>query len=435
MKKNQILHKILYIFSLIGLVVAPAMSAHASAQAKVTMTYLVDNSQNTVDTSNALANAYMALHPNVTISIETRPGGTDGDNLIKTRLATGSMDDIFWYNSGSLLQALDPSNTLVDLSKQPFIANIVDSFLPTVSQNGQIFGVPSGTALGGGILYNKKVFAQVGISVPKTWADFEANNAKLLAAGIPPVIQSYGGSDTWTSQLFVLADFYNVNAADPTFAADYTANKAKYATTPAAMAGFTYLQEGFQKGWYEKDFATTTFNQALQMLADGKGAQYPMLSFALSTIATNSPTEVNDIGFFAQPGTNASKNGATIWMPAATYIPKTSKNIAAAEDFLAFIASTAGVDAINAIVPPQGPYLIKGTKLPDKVLPAVKDIAAYIDSGNSEPALEFISPVKGPNLEQICVAVGSGQMDAATAAANYDKDVEKEAQQLNLPGW
>jgi raffinose/stachyose/melibiose transport system substrate-binding protein len=43
--------------------------------------------------------------------------------------------------------------------------------------------------------------------------------------------------------------------------------------------------------------------------------------------------------------------------------------------------------------------------------------------------------VKGPNLEQICVAVGSGQMDAATAAANYDKDVEKEAKQLNLPGW
>ncbi|MHB8629589.1 MAG: ABC transporter substrate-binding protein [Aggregatilineales bacterium] len=432
MKKGQLL-KILCAFCLVALL-APGGQA-ASAQSKVTLTYLVDNSQNTVDTSNALANAYMALHPNVTISIETRPGGTDGDNLIKTRLATGSMDDMFWYNSGSLLQALDPSNTLVDLSKQPFIANIVDSFLPTVSQNGQVFGVPSGTALGGGILYNKKVFAQLGLSVPKTWADFEANNAKLLAAGIPPVIQSYGGSDTWTSQLFVLADFYNVNAANPTFAADYTANKAKYATTPAAMAGFTYLQEGFQKGWYEKDFATTTFNQALQMLADGKGAQYPMLSFALSTIATNSPTEVNDIGFFAQPGKDATKNGATIWMPAATYIPKTTKNVAAAEDFLAFIASPAGVDAINAKVPPQGPYLIKGTKLPNNVLPAVKDIAAYIDSGNSEPALEFLSPVKGPNLEQICIAVGSGQMDAATAAANYDKDVQKEAQQLNLPGW
>jgi raffinose/stachyose/melibiose transport system substrate-binding protein len=201
------------------------------------------------------------------------------------------------------------------------------------------------------------------------------------------------------------------------------------------MAGFTYLVEGYTKGWYQKDFATTTFNQALQLLADGKGAQYPMLSFALGTIATNSPTEVNDIGFFGQPGTDAAKNGATIWMPAGTYIPKTSKNIAAAEDFQAFIASPAGVDAINAVVPPQGPYLIKGTKLPDNVLPGVKDIAAYIDAGKTSPALEFLSPIKGPSLEQICIAAGSGQMDAATAAANYDKDVVKQAQQLGLPGW
>src|SRR6266487_6561059 len=120
-------------------------------------------------------------------------------------------------------------------------------------------------------------------------------------------------------------------------------------------------------------------------------------------------------------------------MPAGTYIPQTSKHIAEAKDFLAFIASQAGVDAINAKVPPQGPYLIKGTKLPDNVLPGVKDIAAYIDAGNTEPALEFLSPVKGPSLEQICIAAGTGQMDAATAAANYDQDVEKEAKQLGLP--
>ena len=62
-----------------------------------------------------------------------------------------------------------------------------NSFLPTVSQNGQIFGVPSGTAMGGGILYNKKVYADLGLSVPKTWAEFEANNEKIKAAGIAPV--------------------------------------------------------------------------------------------------------------------------------------------------------------------------------------------------------------------------------------------------------
>jgi raffinose/stachyose/melibiose transport system substrate-binding protein len=233
----------------------------------------------------------------------------------------------------------------------------------------------------------------------------------------------------------VLGDYYNVQQANPNFAADYTANKAKYATTPDAMAGFQHLQEGFEKGWYQQDFTTAKFDQGLKMLAEGEGAHYPMLSFALPTIAENYPDKVNNIGFFGQPGTDASKHGATIWMLAAIYIPKTTKNIEAAKDFLAFVVSPEGVDALNAKVPPSGPYLIKGAPLPEDVLPAVKDIAAYIESGNSAPALEFLSPVKGPNLEQICVAVGTGQMTPEEAAANYDEDVKKQAEQLGLPGW
>jgi raffinose/stachyose/melibiose transport system substrate-binding protein len=410
-----------------------AASGGAATGTDVTLTYLVDDSQTTKDTTAALVAAYTAKHPNVKITIETRPGGSEGDNLVKTRLATGEMNDIFFYNSGALLQALHPTDTLVDISKEPYIANIQDVFLPTVSQSGQIFGVPTGTAMGGGVLYNKKVFAQYGISVPMTWADFAANNDKLKAAGMPPVLQTYG--DTWTSQLRVPADYYNVAQLSPPYADDYTAGKIKFASDPAAMEGFGYLEEGFKKGWYQKDFATTKFEQGLKLLADGQVAQYPQLSFTLSTIAANSPTEVNDIGFFGLPGKDAAKNGATVWMPAGTYIPKTSKHIAEAKDFLGFIASLEGVDAITAKVPPAGPYVIKGAKLPDTVLPAVKDIAAYIDSGKSTPALEFFSPLKGPSLEQICVAVGSGQMAAAEGAANYDKDVEKQAQQLNLPGW
>jgi raffinose/stachyose/melibiose transport system substrate-binding protein len=405
----------------------------SAAQDPVTLNYLVDDSQNSQDMATALIETSTALHPNVTINIESRPGGTEGDNIVKTRLATGDMTDIFFYNSGSLLQALNPSQTLVDLTDQAFIENIQESFLPTVSQGEGIFGVPTGTAMGGGILYNKAIYEELGLSVPKTWDEFVANNAAILEADIAPVMATFG--DTWTSQLFVLADYYNVAQAHPTFAEDYTNNQAKYATTPEAMAGFTYLQQGFDDGWWQQDYATTRFEQGLQLLAEGEVAHYPMLTFALSTIATNFPDQINDIGFFAQPGSDPEANGATIWMPAGTYIPQTTSNLEVALDFLGFIASVDGVDAITAAVPPNGPYLIKDSTLPDDVLPAVQDLAAYIDSGNSYPALEFLSPIKGPNLEQLCVAVATGQMDAAQAAADYDLDVERQAQQLGLPGW
>jgi len=412
----------------------PAATEPAEAE-PVTVSLLTSQNQNDQLMINALTDAYTALHPNVTFDLEIPPVPVEEvPNLVQTRLATGEMNDIFYFNSGALIQPLNPSETLVDLSGEPFIANIAESFLPTVSQNGGIYGVPVGYAASGGVLYNKKIFEQVGVSVPKSWAEFEANNEKIKAAGIPPVLQTYG--DTWTSQLFVLADNYNVAQAHPNFAEDYTNNKAKYAELPEAMAGFEHLQEGFEKGWYQPDFETALFEQGLQMLANGEVAQYPMLTQVMNTIATNYPDQVNDIGFFALPGKDASKNGATVWMPLAFFIPQTTtENLDVAKDFFAFVASTEGTDAMTAKVTPSGPYLIKGATLPDDVLPVVNDLNAYIESGNSYPALEFLSPVKGPLLPQLCVSAGTGQMTPEEAAAAYDEDVKKQAEQLGLPGW
>jgi raffinose/stachyose/melibiose transport system substrate-binding protein len=90
---------------------------------------------------------------------------------------------------------------------------------------------------------------------------------------------------------------------------------------------------------------------------------------------------------------------------------------------------------MTAKVTPAGPYLIKGAKLPDNVLPFVKDLNRCVDAGRAYPALEFLSPIKGPNLQQICAAVGTGQMTPKEAAEAYDQDVKLQAQQLALPGW
>jgi raffinose/stachyose/melibiose transport system substrate-binding protein len=171
------------------------------------------------------------------------------------------------------------------------------------------------------------------------------------------------------------------------------------------------------------------------LIANGKVAHWAMGTFVMPAIASNYPDKVNDLGYFGMPGADASKAGTTLWMPLAFYAPKTTEHADAVKDFFAFVASTDGVDAINAKVLPSGPYLIKGSSLPDDVAPFVNDLNAYIESGKAYPALEFLSPIKGPNLEQICVSAGTGQMTTAEAAAAYDEDVKKQAQQLGLPGW
>ena len=145
------------------------------------------------------------------------------------------MSDVFFYNSGSLLQALNPEESILDLTGDPMLDNVVEAFFPSVTQNDKVFGVPFGTGMGGGILYSRKIYEENGLTVPTTWEEFAANNDALLAAGITPVGASFAAGSTWTSQLFVLADFYNVTQAEPTFAEDYTANKVKSRDDPPAV--------------------------------------------------------------------------------------------------------------------------------------------------------------------------------------------------------
>jgi raffinose/stachyose/melibiose transport system substrate-binding protein len=324
----------------------------------------------------------------------------------------------------------------VPLTSEAFLSKVEDAFKPNVKAGNDVYGVPFGPALGGGVFYSLPVYARLGLQIPKTWDQFMANNAKIKAAGISPVIQTY--QDTWTSQLFVLADFHNVAAAEPDFVQRYTNNQAKYATDPAAIKGFEHLQQVHDAGYLNKDFASAKLDDGLRMVATGKGAHYPMLTGLIGQMVAGTPSAAKDVGFFALPGDDAAKNGMTTWYPAGVYIPKTTtgEKLDAARKFLGFIASTAGCDSQTKALPPTGPYMVKGCTLPSDLPQAAKDLVKYIQTpGASSPALEFLSPIKGPNLENITVEVGSGIRPAKAGAAQYDEDVKKQAQQLGLPAW
>lgn len=418
-----------------ALTLSTALIAPGFAQ-ETTLSFLVDNSPSSVGWANQLKTDFEAKNPDIKLEIETRPGGSDGDNIVKTRLATGEMTDVFLYNSGSLFQAINPPQNLVDLTAEPWQANVLESFKTVVTNDGKIYGAPIGAAMGGGIYYNKKVYADLGLSVPKTWAEFMANNEKIKAAGkVVPVIQTFGA--TWTSQLFVLGDYYNVQVQVPDFAEKYTANQAKFATTPAALKGFEHQADVFKAGYLNPDYAAATYEDGLRKIATGEGAHYPMLTFATGAIETDYPDNLKDVGFFAEPGDDASKNGLTVWMPAGLYIPKSNTDhLDAAKKFVAYVASVEGCDSLSKAGGATGPYLIKDCKLPADVAPAVSDLLPYFQQeGTTAPALEFLSPVKGPSLEQITVEVGSGIRAPADGAALYDEDVKKQAQQLGLAGW
>ncbi len=402
----------------------------------VELSFLVDNTDLSVSSAEALAAAFEEANPDAQVEVESRPQGGEGDNLVKTRLATGDMADVFAYNSGSLFAALNPQQSMAPVTDEPFVDDLAEAFVPAVSVDGEVYGAPFGTAMGGGVLYNKAAYEELGLEIPTTWDEFMANNEAIKAAGRIPVIQTY--KDTWTSQLFVLGDFHNVSAAEPGFAEDYTAGRVKYATSEAALRGFEHLQEVQEAGYVNPDFASAAYADGIRMVATGEGVHYPMLSFAIPEVVANYPDNVDDVGFFALPGDDADANGLTVWAAGAVYIANTAEGetLDAAKRFLGFIASPEGCDVQTEANAPNGPYMVEGCELPADVPPAVQDIQAYFDrEGGTSPALEFLSPVKGPALEQITVEVGSGIRPAEDAAALYDEDAKKQAQQLGIEGW
>jgi raffinose/stachyose/melibiose transport system substrate-binding protein len=102
--------------------------------------------------------AFQAANPNIKITHETRPGGSEGDNLVKTRLATGEMSDVFIYNNGSLLQAIKPEQNLAPLDDQPWAGQLDELFAASSKgSDGKLYGGPWGTAFGGGVLCNRAV--------------------------------------------------------------------------------------------------------------------------------------------------------------------------------------------------------------------------------------------------------------------------------------
>ncbi|MDP9736814.1 ABC transporter substrate-binding protein [Curtobacterium sp. 260] len=421
--------------ALIGSTAACSSGGSADTGGKTEITYQVDNSTATAATTKALVAAFEKAYPDIKVKVDTRPQGTDGDNLVKTQLSTGEMSDVLSYNSGSLLQALNPDNTLVDLSDESWAKDIDDQYRVTVSTDKGMYGAPFLSSFAGAMLYNKKVYEKLGLSVPTTWDEFISNSEKIKSAGgVAPVIQTYG--ETWTSQLLVLGDFANVTAQQSDWAEKYTAHEESYTKEPA-LAGFEHLAEIKDKDLLNEDYASATQANGLKMLADGTGAQYPMLTSAIATIQQDNPDAVNDIGAFAIPADDADDTTLTQWQPNSLYIPKTAEGdkLEAAKKLVAFANSSEGCKVQNDTSTPGGPYAISSCTLPDSVPPIVSDVAKYVSDKKAGSALEFLSPIKGPNLEKICVQVGSGISSAAVGAKQYDQDVVQQAQQLGIKGW
>lgn len=379
-----------------------------------------------------LAQEFEKQHPDISVEVTERPGGVTREARFKTQLISGNPPDVMAFLTGSILHAANPTDFLIDLSDRPFSKSVNPSFAVSASQNGKLLAAPYGSMLVGGIFYNKKIYSRLGLAEPETWDEFLENCAKIAAAGISPV--SFSLETTWTTQVLFLADFHNVLAADPEFPARLTAGKIKYSSNNNARQSFEKLSQLHDLGYVDENAGSRILRESVADLASGRAAHAIGLSIIVGFLNEFDPAAPKEIGFFPIPGGTAN-TGATLWMPFGLFVPKASQNPNAALKFIDFVTDEANCDLLKQADIAFGPFAID-TCTWDKNQPLYEmDMEHHFGEEGATPALEFLTPLKGPTLEVLTKELLLGEITAQEAAQKYDRDLLKRALELELPGW
>jgi raffinose/stachyose/melibiose transport system substrate-binding protein len=370
---------------------------------------------------------------NIHVDMETRVGGDEGETLVRTRLASGDMADICWFNSGALFFTLDPAKNFIPLTDEEYMGKVMDIFKKTVTVDDDVYGIPVASSQGAVFLYNRPIFEDNGYEIPEDWESLMALCEQMQADGVTP----FGGTfaDSWTAQLMLLGGYYELEQQVPDFAEGFTNHTITFAGTPEAVRIFEKSNEMLK--YTADDYLAAKYTDGQLGIAEGQYAMWPMLTQAIPKIQEVLPDKVNDVGAFAFPADDKANTGVTLWMPdeLALNANLEGEKLEAAKQLLRFYISEEGLALHGANELPKGTYVIEGSKLPDDAPQAIKDMQKYVEAGQYGLALEFQTSVKGPNSPQICTEAYSGTMTPEAAAQAYDEDCEKQAKQLGIAGW
>lgn len=249
---------------------------------------------------------FQKLYPNVKITYEAV---TDYREDVIIRLTTENWGDICMIPT-TVLKAECPE-LFVSYGDHNKIAEKYD-FIDNYTYDGQVYGIAS-TVNAQGVLYNKKVFADAGIStLPKTPDEFLAalQQIKDNTDTIPMYTNFAAG---WTLGAW---DAYIGGSAtgDP----DYMNNNLVHASNPFADRGdgtgpfavYNVLYEAVARGLVEDDPTTTDWESSKGMLNRGEIGTMVLGSWAFTQMQGAGDTPEN-VGYMTFPITINGKQYAS----------------------------------------------------------------------------------------------------------------------------
>jgi len=214
----------------------------ASAADQVTINMFISQPEY-ADAVRALIDAYKEIAPDVTINYETTQN--DYPTLLKTKINAGECPDIFSTTSGKEIGVyLEYSYNFAD---EPAAAAMQDSVRAVMMSGDEVHGFALKSNYFG-IVYNKAIFDEVGITeFPTTTDAMIAACEKIAAAGYQPF--STGFAEWWVYK-HVFQHFLNAASDNPAeLVSKFIAGEAKIKDYPILYDNFfNFLDLAVQYG-------------------------------------------------------------------------------------------------------------------------------------------------------------------------------------------
>ncbi|WP_308467043.1 ABC transporter substrate-binding protein [Rathayibacter soli] len=197
-----------------------------------------------------------------------------------------------------------------------------------------------------GIWYNKKIFSDNDITVPKTWNQLVSDSAKLQKAGITPMTED--GKDGWPlTRIIGMYIYRNVGKNAMTAIQNGDAKL----TDAAYVAGASALADYAAKGYFGEGVTSRDTDASNNMFLTGQAAMTYNGSWMLTSVNDPSQNKIgaSNVGFMPFPAVTGGKGsindypanaGAPMVFNAKQYGPKVS-------DWVDCIAKNYGAQALK----------------------------------------------------------------------------------------
>ncbi|GIP28886.1 ABC transporter substrate-binding protein [Paenibacillus sp. J23TS9] len=305
-------------------------------------------------------------HPGIQVSQINPP---DAETVLKTRVVKNDIPDVIALGATDTYSILAQSDIFTDLTQSKLLENIEPNYikmLKDITGMDKVTAVPYATNANG-IMYNKTIFKEMGLAVPKTWDELIATAQKVKDNGKIPFYFTY--KDDWQTNLPFNALAPNLVGID--FFKQLREGKVTFKEKFREIAEKQLKLLDYGHG----DNFGKNYADGNRAFAKGEAAMYIQGSWAIPEIRKANPKA--DIGFFPFPaGNDPEQNKLISGVDTLLTISEDTKHKKEAEEFLSFLLEP---ENIGQYIKEQTAFAaVKGVNQED---PAVAELLPYLKEG------------------------------------------------------